>query len=248
MLGSAMTTGRSSRSSRFADFFPILMSNPDVDTDTQALTSISLLRPPTSANLSTYASPTAVTSATICPSSTAADCKIIRASKCTMATFRNLSSSGTIVLFTPVITPAGSGKASNKNAESVDPFEILGRALSRHHRRIRHVPYVPRVGFTETHDAFLSQADAVVVVICEPESQKHEGLGCQVDFAEAAHDGLESNHFGRSASNPMILIQCGDPNGNFWPDLSTFDSVMKCRAYDTEMAQQIARKIFDGRK
>ncbi|CAK4032633.1 Hypothetical predicted protein [Lecanosticta acicola] len=165
-----------------------------------------------------------------------------------MASFRNLSSSGTIVLFTPVITPAGSGKASNKTSESVDPFEILGRAFSRHHRRIRHVPYVPRVGFTETHDAFLSQADAVIVVICEPETAKHEALGHQVDFAEAAHGGLDGNYFERPASNPMILIQCGDPNGSFWPDLSTFDSVLKCRAYDTEMAQQIARKIFNARK
>ncbi|EME47879.1 hypothetical protein DOTSEDRAFT_69717 [Dothistroma septosporum NZE10] len=155
-----------------------------------------------------------------------------------------LANSSTIVLFTPVITLAGSAKATNKTTGSTDPFEILGRAMSRHHKRVRHVPYVPDIGFTDTHDAFLGQADAVVVVICEPESGKHEALANQVDFAEAAQDGLEDGSSGSS----LILVQCGDPKGTFWPELSQFDNTLKRQFYDSDTAHQIARKLFHSSK
>lgn len=169
-------------------------------------------------------------------------CNMVRSS------LHNLSPSGTIVLFTPVITPAGSGKAANKPSSSgIDPFETLGRALSRHHRRIRHVPYVPSVGFTETHDAFLTQTDIVIVLICEPSTSKHQGLGNQVDFADAALEGMESNQIGRTAEDAFILIQCGDPGGSFWPELSQHENCLKCHKYDADVAQQIARTLFEPR-
>lgn len=157
----------------------------------------------------------------------------------------NLASSGTIVLFTPVIIPAGAGKANN-TTQSIDPFETLGRALSRYHKRIRHVPYVPSVGFTETHDAFLSQADCVIAVACEPTTQKHQSLGSQIDFAENANEALKESlaAVGRQMKYPLALIQCGDQEGNWWPDTSGFETVLKCRTYDTDMAQTIARKLF----
>lgn len=158
----------------------------------------------------------------------------------------NLSASATIVLFTPVISPAGSPKATNQVPPSTDPFETLGRALSRHHRRVRHVPYLPAVGFTNTHEAFLDQADAVIVVIAEPDTLQHHGLARQVDFAEAVQDGLED---GRIFNERLLsLIQCGDPKGGFWPDLSQFANVLKCRALDADMAQQISRKLFEPGK
>lgn len=169
------------------------------------------------------------------------DCQMVRSSAQSLA---NLASSSTLLLFTPAVTPAG--KATNKTGENIDPFEPLGRALSRYHRRIRHVPYVPKIGFTETHDAFLSQADAVIVVICEPEQAKHECVGNQGDFADATHEALDNASFG--GQFPLVLIRCGDSNGTFWPDLMQFDNVMKCSTYDPEMAKQIARKLFDGRK
>lgn len=165
-----------------------------------------------------------------------------------MTTLQDLSTAETLLLFTPVITTAAAGKASNKTAAQIDPFEILGRALSRYHRRIRHVPYVPKVGFTETHDAFLSQANAAVVVICEPETAKHESLGSQCDFAEAALDGLDTGSFGRSPRHPLVVIQCGDLKESSWPDMSNFDHVLKCKTYDAETAQLIARKLFEPRK
>lgn len=173
--------------------------------------------------------------------------------RCTMArssaaekSLATLSSSGTIVLFTPVIA----AKATNKNSTSnnTDPFEILGRALSRYHKRIRHVPFHPKIGFTDTHDAFLSQADAVVVVICEPQQHKTESLGDQIEFAENANDALKESMGSRPLKHPVALIQCGNSEGSWWPDNSAFETVMKCRTNDVETAQQVARKLFDGRK
>ncbi|KJX96373.1 hypothetical protein TI39_contig640g00009 [Zymoseptoria brevis] len=163
-----------------------------------------------------------------------------------MGTLRNLSKSGAVVLFTPVITPASAGKSSN-NTTTVDPFEILGRALSTHHTRIRHVPYVPTIGFTETHDAFLSQADAVIVVICEPLHSKEKGLQDQVNFAEAAREAM--GYFEGADNDPMAVVQCGDSDGKWWPEsIAEFEVLLKCGSLDATMAQHIARKIFGLKK
>lgn len=167
---------------------------------------------------------------------------MVRSSERSLA---SLASSSTLLLLTPAITPAG--KATNKSGDkNIDPFETLGRALSRYHKRIRHVPYMPHIGFTETHDAFLTQADAVVIVICEPQHSKHECLGNQGDFADAAHEAMDNASF--AGHLPLFLVQCGDSSGSFWPDLSQFDNVVKCNTYDPEMAKQVARKLFEGKK
>lgn len=158
-----------------------------------------------------------------------------------------LTSSSTIVLFTPVIA-AKASPSKTSSGNNTDPFETLGRALSRHHKRIRHVPYHPKIGFTDTHDAFLSQADAVVVVIAEPASNKTESLGDQIEFAENANAALKESLGGRPLKHPVTLIQCGNSEGNWWPDSSAFETVMKCRSYDVDTAQQVARKLFEGRK
>ncbi|KAF2454484.1 hypothetical protein BDY21DRAFT_366248 [Lineolata rhizophorae] len=69
----------------------------------------------------------------------------------------------------PTPTPAGAGQddrdADVDDEPPMDPFEPLGRALSRHHRRVRHVPFVPRVGLTATHGPFVALAGAVIVVV-----------------------------------------------------------------------------------
>ncbi|KAI5367992.1 hypothetical protein Slin15195_G031260 [Septoria linicola] len=170
-------------------------------------------------------------------------CTMARSSERSLAT---LASSGTIVLFTPVVAV----KATNKTSSSsnTDPFEILGRALSRYHKRIRHVPYHPKVGFTDTHDAFCSQADAVVVVMCEPAQDKAASLDDQIEFAESANDALKESMGGRPLKHPVALIQCGNFEGGWWPSNSAFETVLKCRTSDTETAQQVARKLFEAKK
>jgi hypothetical protein len=92
----------------------------------------------------------------------------------------------------------------------VDPFEILGRSLASYHPRIRNVPYIPAVGFTDTHEAFLSQADAVIVVLCEPQSSKRESLKRQLAFAERTCEALGGGggggYYGGPVRNPPILV------------------------------------------
>ncbi|KAF2209171.1 hypothetical protein CERZMDRAFT_26699, partial [Cercospora zeae-maydis SCOH1-5] len=158
-----------------------------------------------------------------------------------------LASSSTIVLFTPVITPTPPPSKASSTANT-DPFETLGRALSRHHQRIRHVPYHPKLGFTDTHDAFVSQSDAVVVVMCEPASNRDECLGDQLDFAENAHAALQESRRGKPLKLPVTLIQCGISDGTHWPDCSAFDTVLQCHSYDAETAQHVAKRLFEGKK
>lgn len=183
--------------------------------------------------------------------------------RCTMArssaaekSLATLSTSGTIVLFTPVIaikpcsssTSSSSSSSKNSASSNTDPFELLGRALSRYHKRIRHVPFHPNVGFTDTHDAFLSQADAVIVVICEPQHHKTDSLGDQIEFAESANDALKESRGSRPLKHPVTLVQCGNSEGSWWPDNSAFETVLHCRTNDVETAQHVARKLFEGRK
>jgi beta-glucosidase-like glycosyl hydrolase len=51
-----------------------------------------------------------------------------------------------------------------------DPFEYLGRPLSRSQPRIRHVPYSLSAGLTPTHSTFLQRVQAVVLVLACPSS------------------------------------------------------------------------------
>lgn len=99
------------------------------------------------------------------------------------------------------------------------------------------MPYVPNIGFTATHAAFLNQADAVIVVLCEPHASKRESLGLQFAFAEQT---LES-----AGGPPPILVQCGDVQGTGWQDvLASFEVVLKCGRLTEEIAKQISRKLF----
>ena len=74
---------------------------------------------------------------------------------------RNLPRDARVVLMTPVL-PLRRGTANS------DPFEPLGRALNVHRPRIRHVPFHPTNGITESHVEFLRAASLVIVVVSEP--------------------------------------------------------------------------------
>ncbi|MCJ1418233.1 hypothetical protein MMC32_004580 [Xylographa parallela] len=71
----------------------------------------------------------------------------------------SLPSGATILLLTPTVPPV-----IDLNQQS-DPFEPLGRALSRSQPRIRHVPYTLSSGLSSTHLAFLDRVAAVVLVL-----------------------------------------------------------------------------------
>lgn len=103
------------------------------------------------------------------------ECKVMRSTSRSLTAFQSLPPTSLVLLLTPVITPANLDKTSASKSSTTDPFETLGRELSKQHKRLRHVPYVSRVGMTETHAAFIEQAAAVVVVICEPNDSNDEG-------------------------------------------------------------------------
>ena len=100
---------------------------------------------------------------------------------------RKLIGTEMIVLMTPVLTPRGQ---RGSWAPYVDPFESFGRACSAQHSRICHVPYVPKMGFTDTHAEWVAKASAIIIVMCEPDDPKgrEESLKNQRRFAEVAAD------------------------------------------------------------
>ena len=208
--------------------------------------------------------------------------KFSRASETNMVTLRNLPAATNILLFTPVIIPAGHPVARKNDratgreggnrldfekalerqsirtaqtretrfmqdmpeTETMDPFEAFGRALSAYHRRIRHVPYVAKVGFTPTHEAFVDQAEAVITVVCEPDIDKDQSVSDQMNFAEAALDCLERTE--ACAANALVLVQCG-ANQYRLPIDATFMNVIECQTYNAEAAKTIARTLFEAR-
>ena len=171
------------------------------------------------------------------------DCRITRSSPNNLAALRSLPPAANILLFTPVIVPSGRVLGVAKG-DTIDPFEVFGRALSQYHRRIRHVPYVAKAGFTEIHEAFISQADAVITVVCEPEHDKLQSMSNQMDFAEQALDALEGKE--ASASHALVLVQCGEDEYRPPVDAS-FMNVIESTTYNAEYAKLIAHAIFRAR-
>ena len=74
---------------------------------------------------------------------------------------RNLPLDACVILMTPVLP-------LRQDAATSDPFELLGRALGDHRPRIRHVPFHPACGITESHVHLLRAASLVIVVVSEP--------------------------------------------------------------------------------
>ena len=77
---------------------------------------------------------------------------------------RSLPAGSVILLMTPTVPPLRS------QIGQADPFEPLGRALSRYQSRVRHVPYTLSTGLTPTHMAFLDRVGAVILVLACPSS------------------------------------------------------------------------------
>ncbi|CZT18816.1 uncharacterized protein RCC_04660 [Ramularia collo-cygni] len=186
-------------------------------------------------------------------SSTTASSRPKKSPSQTMATLQNLSKTSTVVLFTPVLTPSTSSSTkkstssstSSSLSPSIDPFETLGRSLASHHPRIRHVPYIPSVGFTSTHSAFLHEASAIIIVLCEASHNKSTSLGQQLSFAEAA---LSATTCSGGDILPPILVQCGSGFGEVEGRIiREFEIVIKCAWLGEDVAKGIAGKMF-GRK
>jgi len=154
------------------------------------------------------------------------------------------NSSDVLVLFTPVVPPPLGGDATVR----MDPFEPLGHALSKHHKRIRHVPYVPSVGMTETHLAFLQRgqyAGAVVVVVCDhpnATSVKGNGYDYQRAFAQAALDQISSNQ--DIPDIPTFLVLITGNQAQRGGDFSEFEGFLQSDSYTPSALQRISNHLF----
>ncbi|KAL1837190.1 hypothetical protein VTJ49DRAFT_4162 [Mycothermus thermophilus] len=93
----------------------------------------------------------------------------------------HLKDEDAILLLTPGIVPQVSPLNWDPHTPTSDPFEPLGRALAKHQHRVRHVPYIPRNGITETHVVHIRLAAVVIFVISGPPCH---GQPSQVGLAE----------------------------------------------------------------
>lgn len=75
--------------------------------------------------------------------------RFMQSSSSSLHTLNTLPTDRFIVLFTPAIPSTDSQE---------DPFECFGRSLSKWHSRIRHVPFVAKVGLTDLHVAWIRKA------------------------------------------------------------------------------------------
>ena len=96
-----------------------------------------------------------------------------------------------------VLTPAAVPAQPASPPPSGDPFEVFGRALVRHHNRVRHVPYIPRDGITDYHRTHINFAKVVIFVISGP---PRLGQPSQVALSEAARSA--------GGQRPQIILAC----------------------------------------
>jgi hypothetical protein len=175
------------------------------------------------------------------------DCKVMRSSPRSLTALRSLPSTSLVLLLTPVITPANADKSTTKPGFT-DPFESLGRELSKQHNRLRHVPYVPRIGMTATHAAFIEQAAAVVVVVCEPNNSDSQSLEQQESFAEAVVAKQQEDHSDDDEDDddepttPFVLIRF-DSNGQGCTD-DEYKNVLHAPALTGNSSKKAAQLLF----
>lgn len=154
-----------------------------------------------------------------------------------------------LVLFTPAMPPISTDlKSKPQTKDPADPFEPLGRALSARHSRVRHVPYVPKVGLTNLHLPFIRQAHAIIVVVCEPPGSpkaKDESVANQERFAAAVSSALVTLRPTDGAQVTTSLVQCCG-NGRASQPQQGFQNILQCPGY-SQADQEAAVRLLMGR-
>ncbi|MCJ1400653.1 hypothetical protein MMC11_003861 [Xylographa trunciseda] len=121
----------------------------------------------------------------------------------------SLPSGSTILLLTPTVPPI------NGLDQQFDPFEPLGRALSRFQPRIRHVPYTLSSGLSPTHLAFLSRVAAVVLVLATTTSILADA---QTEIWNDVERSLSNMEVSRSKT-ARLVVSAGDVRDLYQEDL-----------------------------
>ena len=170
----------------------------------------------------------------------AGNCEVMRLSSRSLGSLRSLPPSSLVLLLTPVLSPAHVAHSSS-DTNTTDPLEAFGRELSKHHHRLRHVPYLPRVGMTATHMAFLEQAAAVVVVICEPEDAAEQSIEDQQSFASevlARRQDLADD----DEETPFVLVRFEQMGSEFIDD--EYNNVLRAPALTKQASAKAAQLLF----
>ena len=106
-----------------------------------------------------------------------------------------------LLLLTPTVPPLGT------SVQIFDPFEVLGRTISRLRPLTRHVPYSLSVGITTTHVAFLRRASVVVMVLASTSSVLAEA---EEEFWKAAESVLTESENQGGNKVVRIVVGAGD--------------------------------------
>ncbi|GAB7327241.1 hypothetical protein MBLNU13_g11136t1 [Cladosporium sp. NU13] len=170
------------------------------------------------------------------------DCEVMRLSTSSLGSLRSLPPTSLVLLLTPVLAPAHLDH-STLDSNTTDPFEAFGRELSKHHHRLRHVPYLPRIGMTDTHSAFIEQAAAVVVVICEPEDSDEQSISIttQQYFADAVlarREDLKND----DEQTPFVLVRFENTESEYIGD--EYSNVLRAPAFTKQACTMAARLLF----
>ena len=149
---------------------------------------------------------------------------------------QGLAPASILVLLTPTVP------RRNPNSPS-DPFEPLGRALSRSFPRIRHVPYSLSAGLTDVHRPFLQRATAVVFVLCNTSSamiESQDEIVKSLQTTLRARDAMPGQQRTRK-----VVIGAGDPRDlrdpftNWWSVL--------CYEYSRGALEAVAEVVLGER-
>lgn len=167
---------------------------------------------------------------------------MMRYSSHSLAVLRSLTPESLVLLLTPVLQPAKTQRSRSKYGPA-DPFEDFGRELSKMHRRLRHVPYVSEVGMTETHVAFIEQAAAIIVVICEPANEFAGGLEYQRSFVNAVY--AKAEHLFDATSAPFVFVRFDDDVAPIDWDENDFENVLQATSFTKTTSTKAAQLLFN---
>lgn len=185
----------------------------------------------------------------------------VRSSCSSLTNVAKLDGNALLVLFTPVIPLPFTGGQSRPDGTTsrqapVDPFEAFGRDLAKHHERIRHVPYVPSVGVTATHEEFARRAGAIIIVIWGPTTIKSESQSSssfvaatteQRAFADAVR--ARASDAKPASAAPVVLFITGtskpvftekDLGGKF----KNYENILHSREYNQAASHQVVDILF----
>jgi hypothetical protein len=162
--------------------------------------------------------------------------RFMRSSSSSLKTLNSLATDQIVVLFTPAI-PSTDGYE--------DPFECLGRSLSKRHSRVRHVPFVTKVGLTDLHAAWIRKAGAVVVVNCDPtllvDTKTNNNMPFQTRFATQVADTLHS--IPGDSQTPLCSVYISSSVASP-SDTRGYDNVVVCSSYSAANLEKAASMLM----